>query len=363
MYRRKRIDPRVIGSFVVGAIILSVAGLLFFGPGGLFSETRTYVVHFDSSVKGLNVGSPVRFRGVKIGQVKDISVRLRASDYVFHIPVVIEIQPSRVRVEGAKGSFFETFKTTVKGEDPIMPLVQRGLRAQLQMDSLVTGQLFINMDMFPNTPIVLTGDDSEYPELPTISSSLEELTKAFEDLPLSELADKLIRSAEGVEKIFTSPNLHNALAQFDTTTTQLNMLLENLNQQLPLLTTSLRDTIAEAKATIARIDGKIEPLSHDIEQTLQSTRSTLANVDNQVQTAAAQFDKGLQAFEGASLRADQAMQQVSNLTGDDSRVLAQLNQVLQELQRTARSVRYLADELERDPQLLLRGRSGEGENP
>ena len=67
MSRRKRIDPRVIGSFVVGAVILSVAALLFFGPGGFLSETRSYVIYFDSSVKGLNVGSPVRFRGVKIG--------------------------------------------------------------------------------------------------------------------------------------------------------------------------------------------------------------------------------------------------------------------------------------------------------
>ena len=90
MNRRKKIDPRVIGSFVIGAIILAVAGLLFFGPGGFLAETKKYVIFFESSVKGLTVGSPVRFRGVKIGQIRQINVRLQTQGFKFYIPMSIK---------------------------------------------------------------------------------------------------------------------------------------------------------------------------------------------------------------------------------------------------------------------------------
>ncbi len=362
MYRRKRIDPRVIGSFVVGAIILSVAGLLFFGPGGFFSETRNYIVHFDSSVKGLNVGSPVRFRGVKIGQVKDINVRVSPSSYSFHIPVTIEIQPSRIKADGSGDGLFDALKTTVKGDDPIRTLVDNGLRAQLQMDSLVTGQLFINFDMFPETPITLTGYPGEYPELPTVSSSLEELTKAFEDLPLGELTDRVIRTMEGIEKLVTSPSLHNALAKFDRTTSELNHLLEQLNSDIPPITAELKSTIERAESTIGHVDAKIDPLAGEIEATMVATRQLVSHLDSQISPLAEQFNTSMISFDTASQRTAEAMTQVRNLTDDDSRLFAQLGETLRELNRAARSVRYLADELERDPQMLLRGRLTDGDD-
>ena len=360
MYRRKRIDPRVIGSFVVGAIILTVAGLMFFGPGGFLSETRSYVVYFDSSVKGLNVGSPVRFRGVKIGQVKDINVRVRPSDFQFHIPVVIDIEPSRIKAEGTKQGLLEALKTTVKGGDPMLSLVDKGLRAQLQLDSLVTGQLYVNFDMLPNAPLVLTGYSSEYPELPTVSSSLEELTKTFQDLPLKDLADKLIRSAEGFEQIITSPSLHNALAKFDNTTSQINQLLTTLNEQLLPTVELLKDTLQQSQATINRLDRNIEPLTRAFDQTLADTRATISRIDSKVDPLSAQLSQSLQAFNTASADTAEAMQQIKSLSQEDSRILAQLTLTLQEVNQTARTVRYLATELERDPQILLRGRSHGG---
>lgn len=105
MFKRKRVDPRVIGIFVIGAIVLAVSGLIFFGPGGFLSKSDLYVLYFDSSVKGLNAGSPVRFRGVKIGQVKEIKVRVQPSDFNFYIPVLIEVETSRIEADGAGGGY------------------------------------------------------------------------------------------------------------------------------------------------------------------------------------------------------------------------------------------------------------------
>ena len=353
MYRRKRIDPRVIGSFVVGAVILSVAGLLFFGPGGFLAETKNYVVYFDSSVKGLSVGSPVRFRGVKIGQIKEINVRVRPQDFKFYIPVVIEIEPSRFKADGTDQGILDMIKTTVKGDDPMTSLVKKGLRAQMQLDSLVTGQLYVNLDMLPNTPLVLTGYENEYPELPATTSSLEELTKTFEDIPLKKLTDKLISSAEGFEKLINSPSLHNALAKFDNTTSQLNQLLLNLNEQLLPLADSLKETLLRSQATITNVDKKIE-------QTLQQAQTTIAHIDDKVDPLAEQLSQAVQAVNDASVRTEEAMQQIKGLSNNDSRIMEQLSLTLQEVNRTARTVRYLTTELEQDPQMLLRGRVDEG---
>ncbi len=357
MHRRKRIDPRVIGSFVVGAVILSVAGLLFFGPGGLLSETRTYVIYFESSVKGLNVGSPVRFRGVKIGQVRDINVRIRPSDFEFSIPVVIEIEPARIKAEGTKQGLLEALKTSVQGEDPVLSLVDKGLRAQLQLDSLVTGQLYVNVDMFPNTPVVLSDNISDYPELPSISSSLEELTKTFEDLPLKELARKLIRSAEGFEKIITSPSLHNALEKMDGTADHFDKLLRGINQELPELLSSFRGTLAQTQQILTRIDEQITPLGGQMGQLLAETRSTLEHIDAKVDPLTRQLDSTLETFAAAATNADAAMEQLRTLSGADSQLVDQLSVTLRQVNEAARTVRILTDELERDPQMLLRGRA------
>ncbi len=339
MHRRKRIDPRVIGSFVVGAIVLSVAGLLFFGPGGFFTETRHYVIFFDSSVKGLNVGSPVRFRGVKIGQIKEINVRVRPKDYKFYIPVVIEIEPARIKTEETKKSFFGALRNS---EDPMLTLIAKGLRAQMQLDSLVTGQLYVNLDMLPETPVVLTGYASEYPELPAIRSSLEEVTKTLQNIPLKELADKLIRSAEGFEKLVTSPGLHNALARLDNTTSQLNQFLENLNRQLLPVITLLKETI---------VDGQM---------TIEDARATIQHLDEKIEPLSGNFNDAVLAVNNASVKTSEAMQQVKTMTASDSQIMLQLGTTLQEINRTAKTIRYLAAELERDPQMLLRGKVTEG---
>ena len=362
MHRRRRIDPRVIGSFVVGAIILSVAGLVFFGPGGFFSETRTYVVHFEGSVKGLNVGSPVRFRGVKIGQVKEINVRVRPKDFEFHIPVVIEIEPSRIKAEGSSQGLLDALKTSVQGDDPILSLVDKGLRAQLQLDSLVTGQLYVNLDMLPDTPVVMTGYRSEYPELPTTTSSLEELTKTFEDLPLKELADTLIRSAEGIEKIINSPNLHNAMETFDATAVQMEKLLTSLNTQLPQVMSRLDQTLQRSETAISKLDATIEPLAESFTGAMTETRVLLNRVDGKIAPLSDQLLKSLQAFDLASTATADAMQQLQGLSQGDSNVVSQLTLTLREVNRAARTVRYLAEELERDPQMLLRGKP-QGDSP
>ncbi|UCD34191.1 MAG: MCE family protein, partial [Nitrospiraceae bacterium] len=174
----KQANKTAVGAFVLGAIALAVAGVLIFGSGKFFADTDKYVLHFEGSVKGLNTGAPVMFRGVKIGSVTDILLRYDPVDLSVHIPVIIEVDRSR----------FSRINTVKERRTSINVLIERGLKAQLQLQSVVTGQLMVDLDFYPEDPVNLVGNnDIPYAEVPTIPSNLQKLTKTLEQLPLDEL--------------------------------------------------------------------------------------------------------------------------------------------------------------------------------
>ena len=84
----KRINPAAIGGFIIGAVVLIIVGVLVFSRGQFLSDKRTFVMYFDESVKGLNVGAPVDFQGVRIGSVTDVRVRYNVQDGAFRIPEI-----------------------------------------------------------------------------------------------------------------------------------------------------------------------------------------------------------------------------------------------------------------------------------
>ena len=92
----KKANPALIGGFVVGAAVLAVAGIAFFGGGKLFAEQLTFVSYFEGSLKGLQVGAPVTFRGVRIGAVSDIVVRYNSDDQSVRIVVYFQIERDRI---------------------------------------------------------------------------------------------------------------------------------------------------------------------------------------------------------------------------------------------------------------------------
>ena len=131
--------PRAIGLFVLGAIVLAVLGLVTFGGSGLFRHGDSYAIHFDESLKGLRLGAPVTFRGVDIGQVTEIRAVYEQDTGAVRVPVTVELRPGALALtDGMAG-----------GSDVLTDLVARGLRARLDLQSLLTGQLLIALDFFP----------------------------------------------------------------------------------------------------------------------------------------------------------------------------------------------------------------------
>ena len=179
----KKANKTLIGAFVVGAVILLIMSLVVFSSGRLFRKTNKYVLFFEGSIKGLVVGAPVTFKGVKIGEVKDIRLVYDPATRFAFIPVIIETQPNLI-----KGT------PTKRSRDNFKFLVENGLRAQLDLQSLLTGQLAVALDFFPDKPARLLGLIKEYPEIPTVSSLLGELLKDIGEIRLKEIASDLQES-------------------------------------------------------------------------------------------------------------------------------------------------------------------------
>ncbi|UCD32302.1 MAG: MCE family protein [Desulfobacterales bacterium] len=255
-----------------------------------------WVLHFDGSVKGLALGAPVDFRGIKIGRVADIRLEFLMADSAVRIPVLIELEPERIAVTGEQPE-------TMDRPRLMDHLVNKGLRAQLKRGSLLTGQLFIELNFHPHAPVRRIVWEGKYPELPTIPSPLEgiatslaQLMDRLENFPLEQIGNSLQNTFRGTEHLVTSPELIESIHSLNNSLKQLNTFSSRLN----------------------------EDMIPAVNSTLEKTQKTLTEAEN--------------------------------ILRSDSRFRHQLNHALTELAGAARSVRLLVDYLEQHPEALLKGK-------
>jgi paraquat-inducible protein B len=306
----KKANPTIIGVFVIGALILVVVGALMFGSGKLFSEKRPYVLFFDEPINGLSVGAPVRFRGVTIGSVTDIKLRFDNNDMSMDIPIFIETEPDRIHTKDPAKE--NKILAKQRHKENMEKLIKQGLRAQLQTDSLVTGKLFIEVDMHPDKPLRLLGAIQGYQEIPTILSGMEQLTKTLKELPLEELVEKTMSAVEGIDKLVNSPDLTASISA-------MRLALEGFGKM--------------AK----NVDGQVDPIAESFRNTAKSASETLEQVTL-------------------------ALEEIRNLTGKNSPIYYEVNQAFEDLSETARSISILADYIQRHPESLIRGKKQTGGN-
>jgi paraquat-inducible protein B len=260
---------------------------------------RYYLLHFNTSVRGLSLGAPVEFRGIPVGHVVDLKLEFDAKKMTFDIPVIIVIEPGRIYTKGAENR-------TGEGEAIMEQLVERGLRAQLRSGSIVTGQQFVALDFFPGMPLAKIGHEGAYPSIPTMPTQIEEIgsklgqiVTKLEKVPIDEIGNDLRDTMQGAKRITNSPELLETVKSLNAAV-----------KELQLLTTELRTrTTPEATAALQ------------------------------------QAQRALAAAEG-SLAADSPQQY---------RVKAALD----EISGAARSLRVLVEFLEAHPESLLRGKGSE----
>ncbi len=321
--KKRQPKKTVIGLFVLGAVALVIIGIVVLGSGRFFTKRPAFVMYFEGSVKGLAIGAPVVFRGVKVGTVTDISLRFDPDDVSVNIPVLAELDPHSI--------------TRPKGQlDPenyFKLLIAQGLKAQLQLQNLITGQLIIELDFHPDKPATFVQPDKKYLEIPTIPSSLEEFTRALVQLPLDELMNKLISAIEGIDRVVNSPDFSESIQGMNQSLKDLQKLVQDISTQIGPISTDLRGTVSDARTFVRNFDTQITKLQADL-------------------------DLAARAAGDALTQAQKTFESIENITSEDSALVYQLTRTLDEISSAARSVRVWADYLERHPEALIHGKPG-----
>jgi len=301
------VKPAIVGGFVLSGLALGVGAILFFGGTHLLSRTVHAVVYFQGSVAGLDVGAPVTFRGVRVGSVTSVAVNLNMKDLTARIPVYVDLNPAQISLQNSGPG---------QNDADFDRLLKAGLRAQLNMQSFITGQLRVDLDLQPGTPAALVGD-LDRPEIPSVPSKLQTLEDEIAELPLKQIG-------ENAEKMLAS----------------VQRLADALGDKAGPLADSLKDTSEAAHVTLNDID-----------------QLAVAGKD-QLKTSGAGLDRVLASADRTVRDADTLVGSLKEMTAPDSAMRGDLRATIRDLAASASSLRGFSHEIERDPSSILSGRTG-----
>jgi paraquat-inducible protein B len=352
----KQANKTAIGVFVVGAVILAVAAIIVFGSGKFFVKKELFVAYFQGSVKGLRVGAPVMFRGVKIGEVTKMRLYSKRKDMSIEIPVIFNVDPDSIHGVGS------VVETDQKSEEQLMDaLIKVGLRARLDMQSFVTGQKMINIDFYPDTPVRLLGGEGidlgeDIFEIPTIQTLEQEIGKTLEEVPIGELAESLRNSLKGIERFVTSDEIAQSLNYFKQTLKEARDLVRHVDGKIDPFFADVEKTLKDAQAMLLNVDSQVDPLAGSIIRTSDDARKLVNNVNQRVRPIQADLAKTTKSLRAALDTAENALGEVNGMVSENSEFRYQIDIFLREITLMARSLRSFADYLERNPDALIRGK-------
>jgi paraquat-inducible protein B len=330
----KPANPTVIGAFVVGAVLLAVIAFALFGGAQFFAQKNRYVALFDEPTNGLRVGANVLLNGVRIGYVSDIDLIIDDVNFDTDTQVTLEILPDDIMTRSGESITAEF----APGIDHEVLIIDAGLRATLAVESFVTGQLRVELQLRPETVPIMRATYAEYPEIPTITSNIQELINKVqswfadirENVDITDLSKRLSDGLRALDELVRSEDLRQSLAGInrlvnDEDTQQLSASLQTTLREL-------RTAAANASVLFEKTGGGVEVLVSDIKPILTEMRKTLR-------------------------QAEQTIAVAKNQLKGDTEQAYQLGATMDELQRAAASIAEFFDYLERNPESLLRGKS------
>ncbi|MCS4196751.1 MlaD family protein [Salinibacter ruber] len=333
----QRVSPTLIGLFVVGALALGVVGVGAFGSGQFFEQRTTFISYFDESVNGLDVGAPVKFKGVPIGEVTDINLRVDLENETFQVPVQYAVNLDPVT---------DTTGARLNLDDPALlrDQIEDGLRAQLQLESIVTGKLYVELTYIsdPDSAVYAQGPPSRL-SIPTELSPLAKLgegasglvtnLRQFDVTQINEnLVTFLVSANDKLEALDAEAINRSALSTIESVREVVESKeVRTALQDMPKATERLRATIKDAQALIQRLDRGVEPTADELEKTSRQLRATLK-------------------------RMRRTMDEVDQTLSPNSGIGYQMNEALSNLSEATEALRVLVQSLERNPSMFLRGR-------
>jgi len=328
---KTKVSPAIVGAFVIGAMLLGVIALFSFGSINFFAKPQRFVVYFDESIHGLDLGSQVKLRGVRVGRVVSLAIRYDEKGNRSVVAVVCEF--SKDVMTDNLGMLVD-----VANRAELEKLVSNGLRAQLGVQSLATGMLFVALDFFDpkEYPPEPRPADPRFTVVPSVPSAISEFQASASDILASLKRVDFAGISRGINSLLTESRRHldgvdlkGVTEQWKRTGAELEALAKG--PELKATLDNLNGAVTDLRKVVATLEAQIEPTSRELTDTLVEARKTIQNFN---ETAAAA----------------RTLIQANSGVGDD------LALTLTRLNDAADSVRRLAEFLERNPNALITGR-------
>ena len=333
----KKASSTMIGLFTLVGLLIAGSALVMLGAGKYFEQTHTILLYFDKSVNGLQVGSDVRFGGVRVGRVSSISVIIDPIKNRKIIPVVVELTAKDLKSVAGSGEGMIDFSS---GEG-VARAVKQGLRAGMKQQSLVTGQLYVEFDIVPNMEGFTFKEPgvSEYPVVPTIPTEIDELIsgitdglKKINDLDIAGLMAEMRDVLKGAKDQINDLNLKEINENLTVITSDVRGLTSDGRIKTSLA--NLDEALKEIKNLSAKANENMDPLLADIREVAEKTRESLAKIEATTES-------------------------LSKVSDPRSPLLLEFQDLIHETQTTSRTLRELTNDLKRNPGSLLRGKESE----
>ncbi len=242
-----------------------------------YTEQVPFVLYFDDSVRGLAVGAPVEFKGIKLGSVSQIGLEVDDDSGEVRIAVTVALQPQRL----------STVSDPNRPKDIIENLISRGLRARVQTGSLLTGQMFVELGLYPDTPAIMVDGKRTLAQIPTIPSefveikeSMTELLDKLRRLPLESIGEHAAATLAELEALVTSPKIDAALTGAAASMASIRAVADALAAELPPLTAQISATLADIDANSA-LHARLSSTLEQLEGAARAVRGLAETVERQ----------------------------------------------------------------------------------
>jgi len=323
----KKANPAVIGTFVLGAALLGLVAILALGSGTLFEDKEKFVLFFEGDLTGLDQGAAVQYRGIRIGSVTEMHLEINTDTGNTRIPVYIELEAGRM-----------TFTGSEQGDKGMAYQVdERGVRAQLQTGSLITGKKTIALIEAPDTPIRRVGVDSKVFEIPTVPTVEEAFFKTLADLPFQSIVSNLNATLVSVSSLAGSAAVKEAVASIGQSSKKLDSLLATLEETVPSL---VKSTTATAEETRSLLVG-VRPAMTNLEPLMVSARQNM---------------EGLRRVE---MELAATLAETKEMMSERSPMRYEITVALERVGGAAEAIRQFMDYLQRHPEALLAGKGNQ----
>lgn len=328
---KTKLSPAAVGVFVIGALAIGLIALLSFGGLSLFSKPHRFMVYFDESIHGLDLGSPVKLRGVRVGRVVDLAVHY--DEAATKSVVVVTCELNRNVITDEKGAALK-----IAGPADIQTMVDHGLRAQLGVLGLATGLLFVELD-FENPaeyPAAQFATPPKFVVIPAVPSAISEYQASLSEI----LADLKKVDFAGISReaktLLATANKKIGEADVKGLSDRIGRAAEALtafveSPEAKQAFTNLNEALVATKAAVAKIDTQVDPVSEELKKTLVNAQTALKTIDSTAATT-------------------RRFVQRQGDVGDE------LTTALRQVAEAATALETLVSSLERNPSALLVGK-------